>query len=288
MKIHRGTVYNEKTSAFVKETMNAWQPPTCQAMALWPIFAGDSRYPAEYWVSHKHFENLDVQIILEGDLKIIHDKGTALLGPGCAGIIPFGAHKLETGPSGFCVKKCIGFSGMALKILVKTLELDSFYVIHDFWSPEISDLHEKISRLLHEKKRESVPELSILAYAFLMKIATKRQSNELPQELIACRHFIEQNIFQKLSLDDMSSASGCSKAKLTRLFQKYLNSTPIQFMINLRINYARNLLEKKSISIKEVAELCGYQNQLYFSNDFRKHTGMSPRDYCKMIFPDEK
>ena len=59
--------------------------------------------------------------------------------------------------------------------------------------------------------------------------------------------------------------------------------TPIQFLISQRINYAKNLLQNKSIPIKEVAALCGYQNQLYFSNDFRKHTGCSPREFCKRL-----
>ena len=57
--------------------------------------------------------------------------------------------------------------------------------------------------------------------------------------------------------------------------------TPIQFLISQRINYAKNLLQNKSMPIKEIAILCGYQNQLYFSNDFRKHTGLSPREFCR-------
>ncbi len=283
MKIRRDTTYNQSAKPFIRENMNSWIPPTFQAMTLWPVFAGDSRYTKGYWVSHNHFENLDIQIVQEGNLKIYYDGGISLLKPGELGLIPFGSHKLETGPAGYCVKKCIGFSGMALKILIKTLELDSFLVIPDFLSPKITGLHERICFLLHEKKRESVSELSILAYTFLMEIATTRQTTALPQELIVCRHFMEQNIFQKLTLEDMSLEAGCSKATLTRLFKKYLNMTPVQFLISQRINYAKNLLQNKSIPIKEVAALCGYQNQLYFSNDFRKHTGCSPREFCKRL-----
>ena len=281
MKIKRGTTYNQKVMPFIKENMNSWVPPTFQAMTLWPVFAGDSKYAEGYWVNHNHFENLDIQLIQEGNLKIYHDGTTALLNPGELAVIPFGSHKLETGPAGYCVKKCIGFSGMALKILVKTLELDSFFVIPDFLSLKIIELHERICRLLNEKNPDSVSELSILAYAFLMQIATSRRTTAMPPALIASRHFIEQNIFQKLTLEDISQEAKCSKATLTRLFKKHLNMTPIQFLISQRINYAKNLLQNKSMPIKEIATLCGYQNQLYFSNDFRKHTGLSPREFCR-------
>ena len=283
MKIRRDTTYNQNAMPFIREKMNAWIPPTFQAMTLWPIFAGDSRYSCGYWVNHDHFDNMDIQIVQQGNLKIHHDGIISQLNPGELALIPFGTHKLETGPAGYCVKKCIGFNGMALKILVKTLELDSFLVIPDFLSPKIMELHERICLLLHEKKLESVSELSILAYTSLMEIATSRQMSALPQVLVVCRHFMEQNIFQKLTLEDMCRETGCSKTTLTRLFKEHLHMTPVQFLINLRINYAKNLLQDKSIPVKEAAALCGYQNQLYFSNDFRKHTGCSPRTFRRRI-----
>lgn len=279
MKYKRDTTYNLKVIPQIKEKIYSWLPPTPQAMAIWPIFAGDSFYARDYWVNHNYFENLDVQIVLEGELKIHWNDTAALIGPGTMALIPFGAHKLETGPAGFCDKKCIGFSGMALKILIKSLKLDSFFIIRDFLTPEIIELHDRIKHLLGQRKVESVPELSILGFTFLMKIADKRQSSELPQEIITCRHFMEQNIFQKLSMEDLSREAVCSNATLIRLFRKHLNTTPMQYLISLRVNYAKNLLENDATPIKEVASLCGYQNQLYFSNDFRKHTGASPREY---------
>ena len=121
MKIRRDTTYNQNAMPFIREKMNAWIPPTFQAMTLWPIFAGDSRYSCGYWVNHDHFDNMDIQIVQQGNLKIHHDGIISQLNPGELALIPFGTHKLETGPAGYCVKKCIGFNGMALKILVKTL-----------------------------------------------------------------------------------------------------------------------------------------------------------------------
>ena len=93
MKIKRDTTYNQNAKPFIRENMNSWIPPTFQAMTLWPVFAGDSRYTKGYWVSHNHFENLDIQIVQEGNLKIYYDGGISLLKPGELGLIPFGSHK---------------------------------------------------------------------------------------------------------------------------------------------------------------------------------------------------
>ena len=79
MKIKRDTTYNQNAKPFIRENMNSWIPPTFQAMTLWPVFAGDSRYTKGYWVSHNHFENLDIQIVQEGNLKIYYDGGISLL-----------------------------------------------------------------------------------------------------------------------------------------------------------------------------------------------------------------
>ena len=66
MKIKRDTTYNQNAKPFIRENMNSWIPPTFQAMTLWPVFAGDSRYTKGYWVSHNHFENLDIQAKNDG------------------------------------------------------------------------------------------------------------------------------------------------------------------------------------------------------------------------------
>lgn len=282
MPVRRITSYNLKAKPYISEDMGSWMPPTLYAMAIWPIFCGFSRYTNNYWVCHKDFDCLDMQIVTDGDLTIYCDgKVAAILHPGEIGVIPFGSHKLETGPSGYCEKLCIGFCGMALRVLVKTMKLDSFFVLQDFLSPNITAMHRQIHKLLKERKLESVSELSVLAYTFLMEVAQKRQTAEYPQELIECIHFINQNIFQKITLEEMAEQSFCSKTTLTRLFKKHLDTTPLQYLITSRINYAVNLLESNTLTIKEIATLCGYQNQLYFSNDFRKHTGYSPSDFCK-------
>ena len=66
-----------------------------------------------------------------------------------------------------------------------------------------------------------------------------------------------------------------------RNFKKYTGTTPMQFIMSIRINNAQLLLETTSYSINEIAKIVGYDNQLYFSRLFHKQKGYAPREYRK-------
>ena len=55
----------------------------------------------------------------------------------------------------------------------------------------------------------------------------------------------------------------------------------MQYIISLRITSAMNMLDNTDYSMARIAEAVGYDNPLYFSRIFKKHTGMSPSDYKK-------
>ena len=64
-------------------------------------------------------------------------------------------------------------------------------------------------------------------------------------------------------------------------FKQYMGISPAQYILSLRIMNAQNLLERGVYNIREVAEVVGYENPLYFSRVFKKEVGMSPTEYRK-------
>ena len=68
-----------------------------------------------------------------------------------------------------------------------------------------------------------------------------------------------------------------------RCFHEEFQTTPLQYITALRLNYAKTLLKRESfIGIEHVAEQCGFRDSFYFSTAFRKHFGFSPSAYRKV------
>ena len=79
--------------------------------------------------------------------------------------------------------------------------------------------------------------------------------------------------------------SGYNAIYLRRCFKKTIGKPPLEYMTELRINQAKMLLVQNTfISIKNVAAACGFNDSLYFSTCFKKHTGLSPAKYRKIYF----
>ena len=94
--------------------------------------------------------------------------------------------------------------------------------------------------------------------------------------------FFSENYNQNISIDDYAASRGMSVSWFIRNFKKYTGSTPMQFIVGIRINNAQMLLETTTYSINEISKIVGYDNQLYFSRLFHKLKGYSPREYRKL------
>jgi len=91
---------------------------------------------------------------------------------------------------------------------------------------------------------------------------------------------IEQHIFDhNLSVELLASEVGISRVHLNRKLKELTNQTTTDFIKNIRLKRAAELLSQKKHSIAEVADMVGFQNANNFSTAFRKLFGMSPREY---------
>lgn len=91
---------------------------------------------------------------------------------------------------------------------------------------------------------------------------------------------VEQHIFDhNLSVELLASEVGISRVHLNRKLKELTNQTTTDFIKNIRLKRAAELLSQKKHSIAEVADMVGFQNANNFSTAFRKLYGMSPREY---------
>lgn len=81
--------------------------------------------------------------------------------------------------------------------------------------------------------------------------------------------------------------SGYSQEYLNRIFKRYLDLTPTQFINNIRLNHAATLLSDSASDILDVCENCGFHNLSHFYHLFRAFYGLSPKKYQKLCMERE-
>ncbi len=92
-------------------------------------------------------------------------------------------------------------------------------------------------------------------------------------------NYIEQNYKEHIDLDDLIKISHTSRRNLCRLFHEAMDESPIGYLVKIRINHASELLKNGRSSITEIAYKVGFQDGNYFSRQFKKITGMTPKQY---------
>jgi len=87
---------------------------------------------------------------------------------------------------------------------------------------------------------------------------------------------IKQNLHQKIALTDIGEKSGLSYVQFIRRFKQATGLTPSNYIALLRMQKAKSMLSNTELTIKEVAAACGFEDEYYFSNFFKKQLGISP------------
>ena len=91
--------------------------------------------------------------------------------------------------------------------------------------------------------------------------------------------FIRLNLKENISMKHLIEKSCMSTASFYRLFKRELGMSPIEFVINEKIRCAKKLLKNPTIQINEVCYLSGFEDSNYFIRLFKKHEGITPKQY---------
>ena len=93
--------------------------------------------------------------------------------------------------------------------------------------------------------------------------------------------YIHQNYIRDISLGDIAEHAKISKSTVLNLFRRYLHITPINYLINYRLNEAAHLLTKTEKKINTISYETGFNNVDYFCRLFKKHYQLTPTEYRK-------
>lgn len=85
----------------------------------------------------------------------------------------------------------------------------------------------------------------------------------------------------KLSNAELAEKCNISEVYFRRIFAEAYKTTPKQFIVDIRINKAKQLLSDGFLKVGAVAEQCGFSNQYHFCRLFKKKTGLTPTEYME-------
>lgn len=112
----------------------------------------------------------------------------------------------------------------------------------------------------------------------------EKEDNPHPdEEITQIQIWLQDNYHRDILLPNVAERFGMSIRTLNRRFKAALERTPLEFLQEIRINTARDLLKTSNLSINEIADKVGYQDPGYFAVLFKKHLATSPNDYRKTV-----
>ena len=140
----------------------------------------------------------------------------------------------------------------------------------------IKDFEKMKALSLFEENRA---EIMSVFYSILHRLSLESSVRNV---IIPAIKYIESN-YQNPKLSNAALAKKCniSEVYFRKIFTETYKTTPKQFIVDMRINKAKQLLSDGILNIGAVAERCGFSNQYHFCRLFKEKTGLTPTEYMK-------
>jgi AraC-like DNA-binding protein len=100
-----------------------------------------------------------------------------------------------------------------------------------------------------------------------------------PVRLSRTLDYIEQHYTEPLSLEILAGQEGYSEQYFISVFKRSYGIAPLHYVMQKRIEHAKELIRTTSLSLKEISFACGYEDPYYFSRIFKKMERVSPKKY---------
>jgi AraC-like DNA-binding protein len=246
--------------------------------------AGNSIWRKGAVIARKKSDLFGIELITAGDLRFVQNGKEYVVDPGNIILKKRGGnHLYEPGPVGFVHKRFIRLDGPIIETIIGELGIEQLDVCRLSHPSEFAALQKRAISLTRDQPPGYVKLLSLLAFEILLFVAQDVTGSRYPTALYASIDFMRRNLDRKIAVSELSRSVGVSDTQLFRLFRTHLKDSPLTYFNAMKIKRAAELLRHTLIPVKEIAFSLGFEEPAYFTNQFRKTMGMSPRDYRKKI-----
>lgn len=176
----------------------------------------------------------------------------------------------------------VGFSGLGTENLSTLNPL-----IKIGYDEEMVGLYRKILEISNGERPGYQQLLSgilihLVAYLLFREKDKNWRDKEVLDKIDKARLIIREKINTKLSPEEIAASLNMSYTWFRRMFRQYTGLAPAQYIVQLKIQKAKELLSVSNKTIKEIAIELGFESIDYFSTQFRKQTGRTPTQFRMM------
>lgn len=175
---------------------------------------------------------------------------------------------------------CAHFTGSHVEKLLTDLGFPlEPYTLESEFSPKIKDLFDKMVEQFLTKVPFLQYSLACLLEEILLTVATNKLKSDGYRALKKSIKHIHASYTGKIQIPYLAKLEGLSNSRYIALFSKEMGKTPREYILDLRLGRACDLLVSTDIPVSAVGVESGYSDQYFFSKIFKKHMGISPQEY---------
>lgn len=177
----------------------------------------------------------------------------------------------------------LNFSGKAVDGMIREYGIEGIY---HFPALDISDLLLKFQyHAAHPDAPNTAEKCASLVTGMFFRMAAAQDRDNQPhhtpvQAMIA---YIDRHETDVIRLEQIAAACKKSPSQAERLFRAEMGMPPYRYVLERKIELARQLLSETGMSVRDVAAYLSFEDEFYFSGLFRRKTGFSPTQYRKAL-----
>lgn len=121
-----------------------------------------------------------------------------------------------------------------------------------------------------------------ILFNFFTEYFNSNVNHNLIDRVMPAKNYIDRYYMRRITLEELSEMCGMSCTNFRRIYKEAFEYSPIEYLIELRISKAKDLLMCKYYHVREVSDMVGYNDFSYFSRIFKEHVGVSPTDFKRI------
>jgi AraC-like DNA-binding protein len=262
------------------------QPPKNRQLAV--VCGGLERCTPDYAIDREEFPFYSIEYVARGRGEVKLQGHAYSLQPGS--LFSYGPgvpHQIIGNKADPLVKYFVDFTGTRAMLLLRSSGLLPGHVSEVAPAHVLQPLFDELIEAGLQVRSQSPLLCAKLLDCLALRIAGSRAplaSSKTPaySSFQRCRQYIEQHSLRLKNLRQISTECHINNAYLCRLFRRYDNQSPGQYLLRLKMNYAAQRLQDPGALVRNVAEEAGFPDPFHFSRAFTSVFGLSPSAFRQL------